>query len=62
MSTESEEAPLGCRDPSLGAAASRLLGRPLPPMLREHVAECLACQLERVAFDRFEQDPATNHR
>jgi hypothetical protein len=55
MTTESDTAPLGCREPSLGAAAGLLLGRPLPLPLLEHLGRCLACQLERHAFERFER-------
>jgi hypothetical protein len=55
MTTAIDNAPLGCRQPPLGAAVSRLLGHPLPSPLREHVGQCLACQLERRAFEQFER-------
>lgn len=51
----------GCRDPALGRAASRALGQPLTGALRDHVAACLACQLERVAYrslDRHATEPS----
>jgi hypothetical protein len=58
--TDIDTAPLGCREPSLGAAVSWLLGRPLPPLLADHLAQCLACQLERRAFERFERGESSD--
>ena len=55
MTTPIETAALGCCEPALGAEARRMLGRPLAPSLTEHLARCLACQLERRAFDRFDR-------
>jgi hypothetical protein len=55
MTTATETAALGCTEPVLGLGARRMLGQPLPPRLREHVATCLACRLERLAFERFDQ-------
>jgi hypothetical protein len=49
------EAPIGCLAPALGAQVSLRLGdtTPLEADLQEHFDRCLACRLERVAFDRF---------
>ncbi len=49
---DGDDAPIGCGEPVLGAQA---LGPTLAPSVQEHVSRCLACQLERVAFERFEQ-------
>lgn len=44
-----------CTEPALGAAATRALGRPLSPPLAAHVGACLACLLERRAFDSLDE-------
>lgn len=64
MTATNDTAALGCREPALGAQARANLGRPLPELLREHVAQCLACRLERLAFERFDQplDPPPDPR
>jgi hypothetical protein len=49
----SSSAPLGCCDPVLGAQANERLGLELDPDVRAHVDRCLACMLERKAFERF---------
>ncbi len=52
-----DTAPIGCREPALGAVVSQTLGQhdELRPLLRDHVSSCLACQLQRHAFERFER-------
>lgn len=59
MTATNDTAALGCREPALGAQVRANLGRSLPEPLREHVGHCLACQLERLAFERFEDQGAT---
>lgn len=46
----------GCTDPTLGQRASLALGRSLAHdrALREHIEHCLACQLERRAYDSLD--------
>ncbi len=46
----------GCGSPILGRHLSAALGQaaPLAPLLRRHLAGCLACQLERRAFANLE--------
>ena len=53
MSAATVKPALGCKDPDLGVEARRALGRELPRKLHEHLGTCLACQLERLAFERF---------
>jgi hypothetical protein len=55
MTVPIETAAIGCCDPALGTQASQMLGRALASSLSEHVARCLACQLERRAFERFDR-------
>ncbi len=46
-------APLACTQPSLGALATQALGQVQPATVTAHVATCLACQLQRIAFDEL---------
>lgn len=46
----------GCIDPTLGQAATRQLGQPLDASTAAHIETCLACQLERLAFDDLSVD------
>jgi hypothetical protein len=53
MTTAIEDAAPGCTEPVLGTRVRRMLGQPLSLRLREHMTQCLACQVERLAFERF---------
>ncbi len=55
MTLTTDTAAPGCCDPALGVQARANLGRSLSEQLREHLAACLACRLERLAFERFVQ-------
>jgi hypothetical protein len=46
-------APLACTEPSLGALATQALGQVQPATVTAHITTCLACQLQRVAFDEL---------
>ncbi len=59
MTTAIESPPVGCCEPALGAQARQALGCPLAARLTEHVARCLACQLELRAFERFVRESAS---
>ena len=57
---EQVDAAIGCGATDLGAQARISLGRPLSPSVLGHVSVCLACRLERLAFERFQDEPTVD--
>lgn len=51
-------APPVCTDPAIGAAVTQALGRRPPPPVASHLASCLACRIQRAAFNRLDEDAA----
>ena len=58
MTTHAKNLPTkpGCIDTILGARASLALGRSLSAELAHHVERCVACQVERLAYDSLDDD------
>ena len=52
----------GCSAPMLGRAATQARARPLTGDLAAHVAACLACRLERIAYERLDERAVTPSR
>lgn len=54
------DAPTGCIAPPLGSQVQAALGEQLPSLspLAHHAETCLACALERRAWQRSQKEPA----
>ena len=49
-------APAACAEPTLGAEATQALGQTPSAAVAAHLAVCLACRLQRAAFERLDAD------
>lgn len=48
-------APAACIDPDLGARATQAQGRPCAPPVAAHLTACLACRIQRAAFEKLDE-------
>jgi len=49
-------APPACAEPALGAEATQTLGQAPSTAVAAHLAICVACRLQRAAFERLDAD------